>query len=127
MPSFHKNERLCSRKLIEELFASRNRFILFPYSVAWNICPQDTFEAPAQVLISTSKRRFHHAVDRNRVKRLSRECYRLHKEELYHILENQNIKITLSISYIHTEILPYETLSRKFDRIIAQLQKELHS
>jgi ribonuclease P protein component len=36
-------------------------------------------DAPVQLLISVPKKRFKHAVDRNRVKRQIREAYRLHK------------------------------------------------
>ena len=40
-------------------------------------------DAPVQLLISVPKKRFHHAVDRNRVKRQVREAFRLHKGILY--------------------------------------------
>ena len=36
-------------------------------------------QPPVQVLISVPKKRFHHAVDRNRVKRQIREAYRRQK------------------------------------------------
>lgn len=36
-------------------------------------------QEPVEVLVSVSKKKFHHAVDRNRVKRQIREAYRLQK------------------------------------------------
>ena len=69
MYTFSKSERLCSQKLIEELYHSGNRMIVFPYSITWKYYEGTEFEESAQALITTSKRKFHHAVDRNRVKR----------------------------------------------------------
>ena len=43
-------------------------------------------EAPVQMLVSAPKKRFKHAVDRNRVKRQVREAFRQHKELLYEAL-----------------------------------------
>ena len=119
MYTFCKQERLCSQKRIDALFQSGHRIMVFPYSIHWQVCPNGTLPegVPAQVLIATSKRKFHHAVDRNRVKRLTRECYRLHKPALYQFLTTQNINLVLSINYIHTSILDFPTLNHKFDKI----------
>lgn len=119
MYTFCKQERLCSQKRIDALFQSGHRIMVFPYSIHWQVCPNGTLPegVPAQVLIATSKRKFHHAVDRNRVKRLTRECYRLHKPALYQFLTTQNINLILSINYIHTSFLDFHTLNHKFDKI----------
>ena len=93
--------------------------MVFPYSLHWQIVPANTLpdKTPAQVLIATSKKKFHHATDRNRVKRLTRECYRLHKPQLYSFLEDNNISLVLSINYVHNEILEFATLMHKFDKL----------
>ena len=123
MYTFGKQERLCSKKLIDSLFLSGQRLMLFPYSVHWMICPAGTLPAgiPAQVLIATSKKKFHHAVDRNRVKRLTRECYRIHKPRLYEYLNSQGFTLVLALNYIHNEIFDYQTLNHKFDRLTDSL------
>lgn len=123
MYTFGKHERLCSKKLIDALFLSGHKFILFPYSVHWMVCPRELLPpgTPAQVLIATSKKKFHHAVDRNRVKRLTRECYRLHKPTLYQYLDSHDTSIVLALNYIHNEILSYQTLNHKFDRLTSML------
>ena len=48
----------------------------FPFSISWTLLPAEEtrFPMPAQVLIVAPKRIFHNAVDRNRAKRLMREC-----------------------------------------------------
>ena len=119
MYTFGKQERLCSKKLTDALFLSGQRLMLFPYSIHWMICPQGTLPSgiPVQVLIATSKKKFHHAVDRNRIKRLTRECYRIHKPQLIEYLNSHGITIVLALNYIHNEIFDYNTLSHKFDRL----------
>lgn len=76
-----KKERLCSRKAIDALFAGTGSMSLSVYPI--RAIFKHTEEAGYRVLVSVSKKRFRHAVDRNRVKRQLREQYRLHK----HILD----------------------------------------
>lgn len=124
--TFSKSERLCSRKEIDALYLSDKGFHVFPYSVRWIAVQDCAPDKPlAQVLITTSKRKFRHAVDRNRVKRLSRECYRLHKPQLYAMLQQHNLHVAVSFNYIHTQILPYDALYSKFDKILVRLEKSI--
>ena len=46
-------------------------------------------DEPVQLLVSVSKKHFHHAVDRNRVKRQVREAYRHQKHLIYPALSDQ--------------------------------------
>lgn len=123
MYTFHKNERLCSQKLIDALYMSGGKLMVFPFSVRWMVCPKGSLPegVRAQVLISTSKKKFHHAVDRNRVKRLTRECYRLHKPQLLEALDASDKEMVLAINYIHTEILDFGVLQHKMDKLFAAL------
>lgn len=125
--TFCKQERLCSKKLIDDLFRTGHRLMVFPYSVRWKECTKETLpeNVPAQVLIATSKRFFRHAVDRNRVKRLSRECYRQHKARLYQTLEEGDTSLLLSINYVGNKIFDYHTLDSKISKVVDQLIKLL--
>ena len=118
--TFKKEERLCSRQLIDRLYNEGHRLMAFPYSVQWM-----KVDGPCQVMIVAPKRKFHHAVDRNRVRRLTRECYRLRKHILYQFLEEHGISIVFSMIYIHNEIMPYEQLGHKMDKLLAALEKEI--
>lgn len=121
--TFSKEERLCSRTLIDRLYNEGHRMMAFPYSVMW--LSEPSLQVPCQVMIVAPKRRFHHAVDRNRIKRLTRECYRHLKPALYSTLQENNMHITLALVYVHNEILPYQKLEQKMDKLMAQLSKEI--
>ena len=82
--TFPKEEHLCRKKLIEQLFSKQGAsFGVYPLRLTWLPAAAPS-SAPPQVLISVSKRTFKRAVDRNRLKRLIREAYRLNK---YRLLE----------------------------------------
>ncbi len=83
--TFPKEEHLCRKKLIDELFGKQgSSFGVYPLRIVW-LKSEGPTAAPPQVLISVSKRGFKRAVDRNRLKRLIREAYRLNK---YRLLEH---------------------------------------
>ncbi len=79
--TFGKKERIVSKKLIETLFekGESDACTAFPLKAVYKQIERNEGEAAAQILISVPKKRFKHAVDRNRVKRQVRESYRLNK------------------------------------------------
>lgn len=80
-----KEERLCSKKAIDALFAGSDSKSLSAYPI--RAVYRHTEEAGIRILVSVSKRRFRHAVDRNRAKRQLREAYRQNK----HILASEEL------------------------------------
>lgn len=80
-----KAERLCSKKAIDALFTGTDSKSLSAYPI--RIVYRYTEEAGIRILVSVSKKRFRHAVDRNRAKRQIREAYRLNKHRLDNIAQ----------------------------------------
>jgi ribonuclease P protein component len=121
-----KEEHLCSKKLTEELFKTGQRLMVFPYSVHWKICPKALLpkDVRVQVLISTSKRYFHHAVDRNRVKRLMREAYRLNRHDL---IPPDGQSLRLCWMFVGTELPDFPHIETAAMYILRDLQQRLHS
>lgn len=81
--TFPKPEHLCLRKEIETLFSAGSSSItIYPLRATFRIVPHEGHGARVKVLLSVSKRRLRHAVDRNHAKRQLREAYRLQKHLL---------------------------------------------
>ena len=80
-PIFKKEERIVSNLLIETLFEKGNSQSLsaYPLRAVYLRTEHRKGCAPVQLLISVPKKKFKHAVDRNRVKRQIREAYRKNK------------------------------------------------
>ncbi len=98
--TFKKEERLCNKKLIDQLYHNGSSFLCYPFKVSWLITTAPQL-SPAQVLFSVSKKRYKKAVDRNLIKRRMREAYRLHKEQhIYSMLCDSEKRIVFSIGFI---------------------------
>ena len=121
MQTFKKEERLCNKRLTDELFHNGSSFLCYPFKASWLVVdgPQTV---PVQVLFAVAKKRYKRAVDRNVLKRRMREAYRLHKQELlYDFLTQADKNILLSISYIGKEINEYKLIEKKMQKLFTQL------
>ena len=119
--SFTKQERLKKSKLIAQLFAEGKSITVFPIKLIYlQIDHQSPYKIQAGV--SASKRNFKKAVDRNRIKRLLREVYRINK---YLIYDSEHTKkhIFMFIYQGKTET-DYHTLEEKMKSVLEKfLQK----
>ena len=109
-----KQERLKSKKLIEKLYAEGDSVKTFPLRMMY-VQTAHTSEFPCQVGVSVAKRNYKLAVDRNRLKRLMRETYRLQKQIVYNNLDKPYI---FMISYIGREEIKYEDLYLKMEKLL---------
>ena len=109
-----KQERLKSKKLIEKLYAEGDSVKTFPLRMMY-VQTVHTSEFPCQVGVSVAKRNYKLAVDRNRLKRLMRETYRLQKKIVYNNLEEPYV---FMISYIGREEIKYEDLYLKMEKLL---------
>lgn len=114
--TFKKSERLYKKKEIKELFEKGSSFYLYPFKII-HLPDSDRSHHP-KVLVSVSKRNFKKAVDRNRLKRVIKEAYRLNKHQI-------QSKQDLLIAYIYTskEILTFSQIEKKLILVIERLNK----
>ncbi|MET6998869.1 ribonuclease P protein component [Chitinophaga defluvii] len=120
--SFKKEERLKSRKLIETLFREGKAFSVFPYRVIYMAVPLPVDKVPVQVGFSATTRRFPHATDRNRIKRLGREAWRLQKQALYDHLQSHSRQLAVFLVYTDKKIADFSTLRDKISVILEKLK-----
>jgi ribonuclease P protein component len=116
-----RNERLKSRKVIEQLFNEGKSFAFAPFRVYYLFNTAGT--DPLQFGAGVSTKNFKKAVDRNRVKRVTREGWRLQKIPLQQVLEEQNKKLSVFLIYTSKELPVYKEVHEKTGRIIDKLCK----
>ena len=125
MYTFTKEERLCNKKLIEQLYHNGSSFLCYPFKASW-LSVDMPVQFPAQILFSVAKKRYKHAVDRNLLKRRMREAYRLNKQmHLYDLLKSSDKQIVLSIAFIGKDIAEYDFIEKKMLKLLIQLSAEI--
>lgn len=121
MQTFSKNERLCSKLLIDRLIETGKSFNHSPYRITW--LPIAESSAPIKVVISIPKRSFKKAVDRNRLKRQTREIYRKEKQKVYDVLADK--KILMMIVYTAKTKIEFKELEIKLKEALERLIKSV--
>lgn len=114
MFTYGKNEKLKSKKRIEQLFVEGKSISVYPIRLVYLKTTLDDANLKAQTGVSVSKRYFKNAVDRNRVKRLLRECYRLNKPKLFNNITTQ---YTFMFLYIGKQMPEFNALNRKMEHL----------
>ena len=111
-----KDERLCSRKALEELFGGGHQSVS-AYPIRAVFMPSD--QPGVRILVSVSKRYFKRAVKRNRIKRQLREAYRLQKELLL------PVEGGLDIAFLWTsaDLLPTEKVFQKMHNLLQRINE----
>jgi len=118
---FGKKEKLKSRKQIEELFLNGKNFAAFPLRITYQFIPSE--ESSLQVGVTAGKKYFKKAVDRNRIKRLVREAYRLQKNDLAEILKQKKLKGSLFFVYTDKTISSFSTVKEAMNKALKRLEK----
>jgi len=117
-----KSERLKSRKQIEQLFKDGKRLSLPPFRIHYLLRPLTTHNPrlTTQLGVGVSTKNFKRAVDRNRIKRLIRESYRLQKPIFSIKIKASNQHLNVFIVYTGKELPDYKLV---YDKVAIALQK----
>jgi ribonuclease P protein component len=130
--TLNKQERIKSRKAIEQLFSEGKRFTVNPFRVFYLL--QDTGKestveenpksriANLQFGVGVSTKNFKKAVDRNRIKRLTREAWRLQKNTVGEILQAKQKSLHVFLVYTGKELPVYADVFAKVTVILKKLR-----
>lgn len=120
---FGKAEKLKSRKAIDALFADGQSLAFYPVRVKFRFIPFD--KAPVQAGVSASKKTFKRAADRNRIKRLLREAFRLQKQALLAAVAEKKVGVVIFFIYTGNEVMRFKTIFEAVGSCLKQVQKNV--
>ena len=114
--TFPKKEKLKGRKRFDQLFAEGKSVTSFPLKLIYleTSLPENV---KIQAGVTVSKKKFKRAVDRNRIKRLLREAYRLNKHLVFN---NSDSSFAFLFLYLGKEIPSFEEVDKAMKEILAK-------
>lgn len=114
--TFGKDEKLKKRDHIQAVFTKGKSIKKFPVRLVYY--PLEGLKNH-KVGVSVPKRNFKKAVERNRLKRLLRESYRLNK----HIIADTAQQYAMMFLYLGNQEKEFHQISAKVERILNELKK----
>lgn len=122
--TYSKKQKLKSRKQIAYLFNDGKSIHLSPVRVLYGITDMQPDEPYCtKAAMSVSSRHFKTAVQRNRIKRVLRECWRLEKSLLENILLAKKRQASLFFIYTGNTMPEYAELKTSMYQIIQRIIK----
>jgi len=121
--TFGNQQRLKNKILIGKLFSQGSSVSKYPLRLVY-LKTDESSDIPIKVAVSVSKRSFKRAVDRNRIKRLIREVYRLNKDVF--IKETKSDNYAFIFLYTGREIPVFEELQNTLIKLSEKFKQQLH-
>lgn len=118
--TFRKEERITSKLIIDKLFQGNNPSLMaYPFRVVYMDVPRG--DVPVSIMISVPKKRFHNAVDRNRIKRLVREAYRKQKHLLWNRMNDNDEGKAIAFICITSQMCTYQTVYQSVHKALNKI------
>ncbi|MCK0108244.1 ribonuclease P protein component [Flavobacteriaceae bacterium S0825] len=119
--SYSNKEKLKSKKLIEKMFVEGRSISAFPLRLVY-LKTHFNDGVTIKTGVSVSKRHFKSAIDRNRIKRLMREAYRLNKPIYFN---NFSTQCAFMILYIGNEKPTFEEVDKAMKQLLEKVLKKV--
>ncbi|MDO1502148.1 ribonuclease P protein component [Winogradskyella maritima] len=117
---YPKQEKLKSKRTIDQLFTEGQSVAAYPLRLVY-LKTEFEDNSPVKTGVSVSKRYFKKAVDRNRIKRLLREAYRLNKPQI----NTKDEQFAFMILYIGNTMPDYETVEKATQKLFGKFEKAI--
>ncbi|MBT8183670.1 MAG: ribonuclease P protein component [Eudoraea sp.] len=119
--TFPKKEKLRNKRTIERLFKEGHSVSAYPFKLIYlNILRP--VESRIQIAVTVPKSNFKSAVERNRIKRLMRECYRQNKQYIFNNMEGN---FAFLILYLGKDMPSYAVVEKGMLQIFEKLIKKV--
>lgn len=124
--SFPKSERLCSRIQLEQLLSLKQSVFAYPYKCYYHFLPRSVENEVSKMAVAVPKKLEKTAVGRNRIKRWTRESYRLNKNEfLQRLPENQ--VVNLLFVCVGKENISYASVNKAMNQAFQLIINKLNA
>jgi ribonuclease P protein component len=121
--TLHKSEIISSKILIDNIHEKGYSLKLYPFFCKF--LELQTNENTIQFIFVVGKKRFKKSVDRNKIKRLFKEAYRLNKHTFINKLNEKNKNIGVFFSFIDNKIPTFNKMNafviNSFEKIINKI------
>jgi ribonuclease P protein component len=124
--SFNKQQRLCSKKLIDQVFDQGQAVVKYPLKMVF-LETQFSEVFPIKVGFSVPKKFQRKAVDRNLIKRRMREAYRLNKHLAVTDLNKSQKQYAVFIIYLSKEKTDFKSIQDKTIFLLRRLVEIVNS
>lgn len=121
-----KKYKLCSHVIIEDVFSTGELIKSYPFVARFKLTELPK-QVPFQLVFSAPKRTFRKAYQRNKVKRLCKEAFRKHKDELELVLAKSNKQLALFLVFTSRDQISLGVLEKRIQKLIKKLITQLES
>jgi ribonuclease P protein component len=118
--TFPKQNKLCGQERIAQLYKQGKRFTSWPLRVTY--MPANS--PNSQVLVWAPKSLFKHAVQRNHLRRLMREAYRLHQDILSAKRSVSDSGQLIAFNYMDKEPQPYSVIEKAVVKALKKINEK---
>ena len=115
--SFPKNNKLCGQLRIAQLYKEGQRFVAWPLRVTYKPITNHQLPITNQILVWAPKALFKKAVQRNRLRRLMREAYRLNQDLLQGHYQ-------IAFNYMDKEEQPYAVIEKAVCKALKKIAEK---
>ena len=125
---FGQPAKLCAKRAIDRLFVGGNSrsVVAFPIRLVYVPVEREQDESLLKVLVTVSKKHFKHAVDRNRTKRLLREAWRLHRNEILQLLRlKQTGGLDVALIWLDDKLWTAKDVDNRMSLLLKRLSDKL--
>ena len=126
--TYQKKDKLKSRKQTQFLFSKGTAITIHPIRLLYTIEKAEAGSFPNGLLqagVGAPTRHFRKAVQRNKVKRLLREGYRLEKPDFMNAISLTNMRLNLFFLYVDVNVQTQEQIQTTIKLLLQKLSDKL--